>query len=115
LNSSSTNSPQHNKRNDKSDDYDGAAHEYLPDAHKPRWTPKVSAHQRAGGHQKASGQDTRCESAKPMIATAVDADAQEILDAVGAVNVMQTKQAQRREYHDAVAGSEVAAVDAEKN
>src|SRR3954470_679679 len=101
--------PGHHEKYYPADQHDSSSDPFLPDTHR-HVCAKITADERAARHQERVLPNNISGHGKDHHRDRVDADAEEVLDAVGAVQFVEAEQAHRREHKNAVAGAEVAAI-----
>src|SRR6266542_5104081 len=101
--------PEHRKRNHEPNRHDCPADSNLRYPHR-HVRAKVTAKRGRTGHYQGIRPDNETHERKAQHRNAVDANAQEILNSIGAVDVMQTEKSHRREHQDTVSRAEVTTV-----
>src|SRR5689334_3365286 len=101
--------PNHHEEYYPSDQHDPSSYPFLPDTHR-HVRAKIAADKRGTRHQERVLPDNVSSECEDQHRNRIDADAEEVFDAVGAVQFVEAEQAHRREHEYAVAGAEVAAV-----
>src|SRR5262245_20882596 len=101
--------PDHDEKDYPTNQHHASAHPLLTDAHR-HVGAKVTADDGSTRHQQRILPDHITHDRKDQHRYGVDANAEKVLDAVGAMKFVETEDAHRCEHEDAVAGAEVTAV-----
>src|SRR5678815_2520434 len=101
--------PDHHEKYYPSDQHDPAPHPLLSDTHRHVRT-EITADERATRHQERVFPDDISRACEDQHRHRVDADAEKVFDAVGAMQLVETENAHSREHEYAVTGAEIAAI-----